>query len=128
MEIRTPRGRVYHDKNGEAVLEWNTNFRQKWVKQYSEAQKHLDAGVLDLCEPFIPKKTGMLVKSGELGTIVGSGTVKWIASYACYQYYMARKNPSQTGPLRGPYWFERGKQVWGRRIVAEAKMIAGGGK
>ncbi|MBN1535945.1 MAG: hypothetical protein JW908_04375 [Anaerolineales bacterium] len=128
MEIRTPRGRIYVDENAKAVLEWATDFQQKWMKQYSEAQKHIDGAVLDLCEPFIPKKTGMLFKSGELGTDIGSGMVKWIAPYAKAQYYMVRKNPSQTGPLRGPYWFARMKEMFGHSIIADAKRIAGGGK
>jgi hypothetical protein len=126
MEIRTPRGRVYHDKNGKAVLEFNTNFGQKWMKKFSAAQKFVDSEVLRLCEPFIPLKTSMLIRSGTLGTFIGSGLVRWIAPYARHQYYMVRKNPSQTGPLRGPYWFYRMKEVHGRHIIAGAKRFIGG--
>ena len=126
--IETPRGKVFHMKNGKAKLEWNTNFQPKWQRQYTNAQKFVDSEVLRYCEPFIPLKTSMLIKSGILGTDIGSGTVKWIAPYAKAQYYMVRKNPSQTGPLRGPYWFERMKPLFGRQIVMGAKKIAGGGK
>jgi hypothetical protein len=79
MRIETPRGVVYHDENMKAVLEWNTNFQPKWQKRYSEAQKFVDSEVLRLCEPYTPLLTGMLIKSGTLGTDIGSGTVQWIA-------------------------------------------------
>jgi len=71
--------------------------------------------------------TSMLIKSGTLGTVIGSGTVSWIAPYARYQYYATRKPGSQTGPLRGPYWFERMKEVYGRKIISSARKLAGGG-
>jgi hypothetical protein len=109
-----------------AVLEWNTDFVPKWEKRYSEAQKFVDSEVLRLSEPYVPLLTGMLIKTGILGTEIGSGTVQWIAPYARAQYYMKRKNPSTTGPLRGPHWFERGKEVWGRQVIEGARKIAGG--
>lgn len=128
IRIETPRGAVYHDENMKAVLEWNTNFQPKWVKRYSEAQKFVDSEVLRLCEPYIPLLTGILIKTGILATEVGSGTVQWIAPYARAQYYMKRKNPSTTGPLRGPHWFQRMKEVHGQQILQSARRIAGGSK
>ena len=121
-EIKTPRGRVYHGPSGSAILEWNTRFKDVWLDRFKSVQGFVDAVVLDRCEPFTPLKTGMLIMSGTLGTVVGSGTVRYIAPYSRYQYYMVnRKTPSQTGPLRGSFWFERMKQVYGRAILAEAK-------
>jgi hypothetical protein len=128
-EIKTPRGRVYIDASGsKAVLEFNTNFQPKWQRRFSAAQKFVDSEVLRLCEPYIPLLAGMLIKSGDLGTTIGSGTVKWIAPYARAQYYMKRKNPSKTGRLRGPYWFQRGKEVWGNKVLKGARLIAKGEK
>jgi len=124
--INTPRGKIFVNDAGKAVLEWNTNFQPKWQKRYSNAQKFVDSEVLEGCKPYIPLKTGMLIKSGTLGTYVGSGTVKWIAPYAKAQYYMVRKNPSKTGPLRGPYWFQRWKEVHGLRVLKQARKMAGG--
>jgi hypothetical protein len=126
IRIETPRGVVYHDENMKAVLEWNTNFQPKWQKRYSEAQKFVDSEVLRLCEPYTPLLTGMLIKSGTLGTDIGSGTVQWIAPYARYQYYLKRKTASETCPLRGPYWFERMKAVHKRKILSGARRIARG--
>lgn len=125
--IETPRGRVIQTPNGKASLEWNTNFQPRKQAQYTRAQKFVDSEVLRLSEPYIPLLTSMLIKSGILGTEIGSGLVQWIAPYARAQYYSPRKPGSQTGALRGPQWFARGKAVWGRGLILQARRIAGGG-
>lgn len=127
-KIETPRGVVVVGKGGKAKLEWNTNFGRKWTKRYSEAQVFVDSEVLRLSEPYTPLLTGMLIKSGTLGTEIGSGTVQWIAPYSRKQYYLKRKVGTQTGPLRGPFWFARMKVVHVNQIIAGAKKIAGKGK
>jgi len=126
--INTPRGSITVNPNGKAELVWNTNFQAKWHARYSAAQRYVDSEVLRLCEPYTPLLTGMMIMSGILGTDIGSGTVQWIAPYSHYQYYLKRKNPSKTGPLRGPFWFERMKQVHKTSIIAGARHIAGGEK
>ncbi len=125
-KIETPRGSIIRTKGGKAELRWNTNFRGKWHRQYSAAQRFVDSEVLRLSEPYTPLLTGMLIKSGTLGTDIGSGEVAWIAPYARYQYYSPRKPGSKTGPLRGPYWFERMKTDHGQTIIAGVRRIAGG--
>jgi hypothetical protein len=125
--IETPRGKVIVGEDGKAVLEWNTNFQPKHQKQFTEAQMFVDSEVLRLSEPYTPLKTSMMIKSGTLGTEIGSGMVQWIAPYSRRQYYMKRKVGTQTGPLRGPYWFERMKKVWGSAIIKGAKEIAAKG-
>lgn len=130
-KIETPRGKVIITKAGKAQLrmslEWKKNFRAKWQGRYDDAQHFVDSEVLRLSEPFIPLQTGMLIKSGILGTDIGSGEVNWIAPYARAQYYSPRSPGSETGPLRGPYWFERMKAVHGQRIINGARRRAGGG-
>lgn len=126
--IETPKGAVVIGPNGKAELKFNSNFRQKWQARYSASQKFVDSEVLRLSEPFTPLLTGTLVKTGILGTDVGSGTVSWIAPYAKRQYYKGRQpGRSQTGPLRGAFWFQRMKEVHGKTIVAGAKKLAGRG-
>ena len=127
-EIRTPRGVVYIGPNGKAELKFNSNFGKKWTKRFSDAQVFVDSEILRLSEPYTPLLTGMMIKSGTLGTEVGSGFVKWIAPYSRKQYYLKRKVGTQTGPLRGPFWFARMKAVSGQHIIAGAKRIAGKGK
>ena len=92
----------------------------------------------------------MLVDSGLLGTVVGSGLVQWIAPYAKYQYYgkvmvgiesgsaYARKGEKKVvinknlvyhgGGLRGSFWFQRMKEIHITTIIAGARRIAGSGK
>lgn len=127
-KIETPRGAVVQGPNGKARLVWNTNFRQKWMARYSRAQVFVDSEVLRLSSPYVPLRTGVLEKSGILGTDIGSGEVAWIAPYAKKQYFSARTPGSQTGPLRGPQWFERMKAVYKQRIVRGARKLAGGGE
>lgn len=124
--IITPRGKIYHDQHMRVQLEWNPDFKDKWEKRYTNAQKFVDSEVLRLCEPYTPLLTGMLIKSGTLGTIPGRGYVEWIAPYAKYQYYLKRKTPSTTGPLRGSAWFQRMKEVHGSQILSGARRFAGG--
>ncbi len=125
--ITTPRGVIVITDDGEAELKWNTNFQPKWQHRYSEAQKFVDSEILRLSEPYTPLLTGMLIKSGILGTEIGSGLVQWIAIYARRQYYRAAKPGTQTGPLRGPQWFARMKAVNGRQIIQTARRLAGAG-
>jgi hypothetical protein len=125
--IVTPKGAIIQGANGKARLEWNTTFRQKWQGNYSRAQMFVDSEILRLSEPYTPLLTSMLIKSGTLGTDIGSGTVEWIAPYAKAQYYGNKKTSSATGALRGGMWFERGKAVWGRTVITGAKRFAGGG-
>ena len=126
--IETPRGRIVIGPSGKAVLTWNTNFRPKWQRRYSAAQKFVDSEVLRDCEPYTPLRTSMLIKSGTLGTVIGSGLVQWIAPYARYQYYLRRKTKSETGPLRGSFWFERAKATHKQRWIAGARRLAGGSR
>jgi len=125
--IETPRGQIFVNKGGKAELTWNANFSQKWNGNYTRAQRFVDSEILRLSDPFIPMQTGMLIKSGILGTDVGSGEVKWIAPYAKAQYYSPRTPGSETGPLRGPYWFERMKALYKAIILDGARRLAGGG-
>lgn len=126
-KIETPRGVIIITPGGKAELTWKVTFRRKWQEQYTEAQKWLDNEILMQCEPFIPLRTGMLIKSGVLGTYIGSGKISWIAPYARAQYYSSRKPGSMTGPLRGPYWFERAKAIYKRHWVEGVRRLAGGG-
>jgi len=148
MEIKTPRGRVFHTETGKAALEWNTNFSQKWSARYSNAQKYVDSEVLRLCEPYLPFRTGMLIKLGILGTTIGSGTVVWLGPYARFLYYgkvmvgiisrsaYAHKGEKKVvtdknltfhgGGVRGAFWFKRMKEVSGQQIVVGAKRFMGG--
>lgn len=124
--IETPKGKIIVNANGKAELKFNADFVPRWQGRYTRAQMFVDSEVLRLSEPFIPLRTSMLIKSGILGTDIGSGEVKWIAPYAKAQYYSKRKPGSETGPQRGPHWFDRMLAVHKERIIRGARRIAGG--
>lgn len=127
--VETPRGKVVQDQYGRAELVWNPKFAPKYTRRYTLAQYYVDSEVLRLSEPFTPLLTGTLIKTGILGTDVGSGTVSWIAPYAKRQYYRGRSpGLSKFGPLRGRFWFERMAEVHGNKIIAGAQKIVGKGK
>ena len=127
-QIKTPRGTIIKTKDGTSCeLVWNPDFAPKRNQQYSRAQKFVDNECALPISPYVPLRTSMLLKSGQLGTDIGSGEVRYIAPYAQKQYYSPRKPGSATGALRGPQWFERMKTDHGKEIVAAAKKIAGGG-
>lgn len=116
-EIKTPRGEILYNKAGtKARIHWNPEFTPKWRSKYRSAQFAHDKKVWEECEPFTPKKTGALIISGKLGSVFGTGILKWVAPYSGYQYFMSRP----IGPgLRGPFWFERMKSVKGKGIITQ---------
>ncbi len=123
-DIVTPRGKIVQGKNGKAQLIWDTKFVDRWSGRYSRAQMFVDSEVLRLSEPYIPLKTSMLIKSGILGTKIGSGLVQWIAPYAKRQYYKGRlPGTSATGALRGRLWFERMKAASMKTILIGVKKF-----
>lgn len=142
-EIKTPRGQIIVDEeNMKAELTFYTDAfegrgggrrghggAQSWTGAFHDAQWFVDNEVLRLSEPYIPLRTGMLIKSGILGTELGSGEVWYIAPYAAAQYYMTnRMTRNPTGPLRGSFWFERMKSLYKDRILEGARKITRGAK
>lgn len=121
--ITTPRGSITIAKNHQAKLQWNPDFAGQRTEQFSRMQKFIDSEVLRLSTPYIPIKTGMLIKSGILGTVVGSGEVNYIAPYADAQYRTAvtRSYDAQRGGL----WFERMKIDHKKEILEGAKKAGG---
>lgn len=124
-----------------AALHWNPNFAGDWSGRYARAQQFVDSEVLRLDDKYVPLRQGNLKKSGILGTVIGSGLVRYIAPYARYQYYgkvMVGKAPKQLtsiplkyhsgDPNRGAKWFEVMKARHGRQIISGARKIMGGSK
>lgn len=129
LTITTPRGTVFTVtlKNGsaKAVLEWKPGFGREYTGNFTRAQLFVDNEVLRFCSARVPFQTGMLQKSGILGTEAGSGEVRYIAPYSARQYYKtADSRPYDAN--RGAHWFERGKAVERERILQGARRLAGG--
>lgn len=143
-DIKTPRGTItVSGKSGaKAVLKWDPNI-ERFPKQYGRSQKWLDNEVLKDTAPFVPMQTGMLMRSGQLGTVIGSGTVEYIAPYARALYY----GKVMSGPKYGPkhatdkdlvfsqsvhpqaqsFWFEASKAQNKQKWISGAKKLSGGG-
>lgn len=129
-KITTPRGEIVtiNHKNGSITtkMTWNPSFEKRMNNAFSAAQTAVDSEVLKGCSKYVAFQTGMLQKSGTLGTVIGSGEVRWIAPYAKAVYY--RKYTGSNGdPLRGGFWFERWKNANIKTLTAKIKRTFGGG-
>jgi len=135
MKITTPKSKpISKEKALEAMIEWYPGFEKRMNNTFGEGsslQKFIDAAVLSGCEPYIPLKTSILIRSGEIATIIGSGTVTWLTPYARFLYYAKLMIDPETGSAwalagnkkivtdinlvyhgggkRGSFWFERWK-------------------
>lgn len=107
IKIETPDGCIVKTKDGKAELKWANTFAANRTQGFNSAQKYIDSEVLRYDAALVPFDTGMLQKSGTLGTVVGSGEVNYIASYARAQY--DTKQTRSYDKDRGGKWFERMK-------------------
>ena len=125
-QIRTPRGQIIQTKTSagkiEVELTWNPNFAPARTKKFAKAQVFVDSEVLRYCSALIPFQTGMLDKSGKLGTVIGSGLVQYIAPYAAEQYYNTATSRSYDAN-RGSKWFERMKVAYKQDILSGAQKL-----
>ena len=124
IKIETPRGAVFTDGKSSAKLVWNQNFGAQRSEGFSRVQKFVDSEVLRLDAPYMPIKTGMLIKSGTLGTVIGSGEVNYLAPYAAKQYYHTSTSRSYAAQ-RGGQWFERMKIDHKDEILRGTKKLGG---
>lgn len=108
-----------------ATLTLNLN---RFSKQYTRAQTWLDSEVLKDSDPYVPMRTGTLVKSGIRGTVLGSGLIVYNAPYARYQYYGTAFNFNKTKhPQAQAYWFEGAKAANKSKWIRGVKKLGGGG-
>ena len=103
-------------------LQWNTAFTAQRNAQFERMQKYIDSEVLRLNDPLIPKDTVALILSGQTGTKIGSGVVKYVAPYASTQYYDTADTRSYDS-RRGAHWFERMKVAHKQGILERAKKV-----
>lgn len=108
FRIETPRGSIstYTVSQGAfkgktiSRLVWAPGFKPDMERGFSKAQEFVDSECIRYMGPETPRRTGVLVKSATLGTVIGSGEINQIAPYARKQYY-EHKEKSR--------WFERMK-------------------
>ena len=60
-------------------IRWNKSadelLRARQLQPSQAAQSYIDSSVLRCCDPYVPKDTGQLIRSGIRGTKIGSGKV-----------------------------------------------------
>lgn len=130
-KIETPRGKLIqvHFKNGRVScrLTWNPGFGSRRTNTFLSVQEYVDAAVLRYSRPYLPMQTGMLMRSGDLGTVIGSGEVSYIAPYARKLYNATHfKFDRSAHPDAGALWFERMKAAHREDILRGAAARAGG--
>lgn len=106
--IDTPRGSIIQTGETTCGLVWNPGFGQDRSNMFNRKQAIVDSEALRYCSPLVPLRTSMLEKSGTLGTVIGSGELKYIAPYARFQYYQTAQSRTYNAH-RGAKWFERMK-------------------
>ena len=122
LTISTPRGKIIQTPNGKAQLVWNPGFGMQYSYKFQRNQIFIDSGVIKGMEPYTPLRTSMMIKSLYLGSVIGSGLIRYLAPYAKKQYYMGRvPGTSSTGALRGKLWFERWKAEKGETFKVSVK-------
>lgn len=128
LQIDTPRGSIVQvrTKAGTvaARLKWSGDFGQRRTRQFMSAQVAVDSEVLRYNAAYVPFVTGMLEKSGRLGTLLGTGEVRYSAPYAKPQYYKTMPWRSYDAQ-RGGKWFERMKLRHKTAILRAAQAKAG---
>ena len=103
-------------------LLWNETAVAARNAQQARQQRFVDSEVLRRCSPRVPKRTGVLERSGTLGTVIGSGEVNYNAPYARFQYYSTAESRSYD-PNRGGRWFERMKVAEKEQILEGAMKL-----
>ena len=102
--------------------------RERGIEKGGKVQKFIDSEVIRCMDPFTPFRSGTLKKSATLGTVIGSGLIKYTAPYARKNYYENAgrgTEGTQNGGRRGRKWFERMKPVYLSTILSGAAKIAG---
>lgn len=133
--IETPRGWIKHivTPAGKvtAELKWNPGFISILEDNHLNAHGYLQKEVLRTSSKYAPMVTSMLIKSGELGTVKGTGEVAWIAPYAWRQYHLVKRKTSQNqNPFfkpTYPYWFDRAWKIYGGIISRDVARMVGKG-
>lgn len=93
---------------GSVTLSWSTGAARRINRALQSRQELIDSETLRLCSPYVPFKTGALERSGQIGTVIGTGEVVYATPYARRQYYATAQTRSYD-PRRGGMWLERMK-------------------
>ena len=86
-EIKQPKDKkIYNGKLGVSV-KYNPAFADTWNERMQRVQSVIDSESLKLMAPYTPMRTGELMHSATLGTVIGSGKIVYTHPGARYLYY-----------------------------------------
>ncbi len=122
FNVQTPHAKRIMLPNGEALLTFRQDFGARMSDSFSNVQSFVDNEVLRYSQPLIPFRTGTLVRSGKVGTVLGSGLVQYTVPYARFQYYRTAQTRSYD-TNRGGKWFERMKTAHKKDILSGARKL-----
>ena len=118
--IDTPDDLTIQYNGGRVRLCWDGGYSERRSNMFNRKQMIVDSEVLRYCSPLIPFRTGALIRSGTIGTVIGSGLVQYSAPYARMQYYCTAESRSYD-TRRGAKWFERMKTAHKKDIQRAAE-------
>ena len=87
MVIKQPPDRSVATPNGSFVFQWNPRFGAVMTERLRKAQAFIDSECMRLMVPYTPRRNGLLEESVKLGTVLGSGELRYLLPYARYLYY-----------------------------------------
>ncbi|MEG2428599.1 MAG: hypothetical protein RSB58_09255 [Clostridium sp.] len=121
IKIANPRGYIYTTTSTvgsmSVRLKWASGFAPKKKADFTKAQEFVDSECIRYMNPLTPRLSGLMIKSGTLGTVVGSGDLEYLVPYARRQYYEHKTKGR---------WFERMKASHKEPILKGATIIATG--
>lgn len=109
LKVEFPQGKIYvsQGRNGNAYIEYNKSYVNKFNNNLNKEQVFLDNKVIMFLQEYVSYKTGTQEKSIRLTSDPGSGLVYINVPYAEIQAY-SKKIKKRVGK-RGTYPFERMK-------------------
>lgn len=85
-------------------------------REFFESSRVCRFRMPEIYESLTPRRTGMMIKSATLGTVIGSGSIEYLTPYARRQYYEHKTKAR---------WFEKMKASNKEAILKGAEQIAG---
>lgn len=110
------------DLNVQADIDTVKILKSLNLEEGGKVQQVIDSEVLRLNDPYVPKDTGQLIRSGIQNTQIGSGEVVYQTPYARKQYYI----PMNHTEGRIHMWFEQMKRSGGKEKILNAARKAVG--
>ena len=87
MVIKQPPDINVATPNGSFVFRWNPRFGAVMTDRLQKTQRYIDSESIRLMVPYTPMRNGPLMESVKLGTVIGSGELRYIIPYGRYVYY-----------------------------------------